>query len=456
MEEYQATPEEANLEMVKGTLERARWKPERFNDDELRAFFRASEKTIEELRKNPEEEEKLNKTKIAFGICYDEIIKFIKYYMDLPEEYTKIIAVWVLGTYLHEAFEVYPYLFINAMRGSGKTRLLKIISHLSCRANGEVHTGLTESVFFRTPAHHTLVIDEFEGVAGKNKADLREYLNASYKRGGVVQRMKKIKDKEGENYKIDTFQPFKPIAMANIWGMDEVLGDRCITLILQKSNNPSKTKKAENFHNNPSILNIKRTLEQNDVGSVCRMVKIPYKEWNTYIDNRYTIHPTYILQPTLPTLLTLEQEEMFLRIDKTEIEGRNLELLFPLLITARLLNFETFEEILDIGNSLLEKKKEDELIESKDVSLISFIAQLPSSYNFDYKLQIELKREFTQFIGEVDDNFDKWLTSEWFGRALKRLDLVLDKRRKTRGNEITLNIAKAKEKLKMFKREEND
>ena len=93
------------------------------------------------------------------------------------------------------------------------------------------------------------------------------------------------------------------------------------------------------------------------------------------------------------------------------------------------------------------------------MSLLLFLlclcpSQCPPTYQYEYKLQIELKKEFAVYIGEVEDNFDKWLNNEWFGRALKRLDLVLDRRRRTRGREVTLNIGKAKEKLKMFKGEE--
>ena len=45
----------------------------------------------------------------------------------LKEEYYDLVAVWIIGTYCMPGFETYPYLFINAQKGSGKTRLLKSI-----------------------------------------------------------------------------------------------------------------------------------------------------------------------------------------------------------------------------------------------------------------------------------------------------------------------------------------
>ena len=43
--------------------------------------------------------------------------------------------------------------------------------------------------------------------------------------------MKKKKTIEGEQQVVEEFEPYRPIIMANIWGMDEVLGERCIQLI---------------------------------------------------------------------------------------------------------------------------------------------------------------------------------------------------------------------------------
>ena len=49
------------------------------------------------------------------------------------------------------------------------------------------------------------------------------------------------------------------------------------------------------------------------------------------------------------------------------------------------------------------------------------------------------------------DDEGKWLNSRWVGRALKRLKLTSSKRRLSRGVEVTLDINRAREKLKLFK-----
>lgn len=436
--------EGVNYEVVKGVMERAGLNPDNFNNTELQKFFNATPETISRLRDKEEYQEAV----IQFGDSYERILEILDYYMDIPEGQAKLIAIWILGTYLHETFNTFPFLFINAMRGSGKTRLLKIISHLAYGGTGMVSTEPTEAVLYRTPKHHTLCFDEFEGIGGKEKSTFRQYMNASYKKGGIVQRAKKVRKEKEENYEIEYFEPYKPIAMANIWGMEEVLGDRCLTIILQKSNNSAKTKKIEDFDTNPAFKTVK-SINANFQCSLCSVVtsRNYITTWNNYISTLYT---NYITNTNNTNYIDYSLEEMFLKIEKSDIDGRNLELIFPLLITARLLNPDIFEEILDICKEMVKVKKEDELSESKDVTFIDYIA---SRYDADLKYHPinEITREFRAYLSEIEDVDDKWLNTKWIGRALKRLDLIIDKRRVARGNEVTLNVVKAKEKLKMFK-----
>lgn len=400
----------------------------------------------------PKEEEALEK----FKETYEEINQILDYYMDMPENHRKLVTIWILGTYLHQTFPTYPFLFINAMRGSGKTRLLKLISHLAFPGKGMVSTQPSDSVLFRTPKHNTLVFDEFENIGGKDKANFRLYLNASYKTGGVVQRSKRVKKEGSEGFEIETFEPYKPIAMANIWGMEEVVEDRCLTLILQKSNNPGKTKIIEDFERNYTIQKIKRTSIRNQC-SLCSVVsqKEHIQGWNEYIK----LHYTHITFNTITTQTTLseEQKEMFEKIDKTGIDGRNLELIFPLLITAKLLNNKTFEEILNICVDIIKSKKDDEFAQSRDVSFIDFIANNYGGHEgtLTFVSIKELHHHFKTYMADSEDFEDKWIDPRWIGRALKRLDLTSDRRRTAQGVEIVLNVNKAKKKLEMFKEVHN-
>ena len=94
---------------------------------------------------------------------YLNLVDILREYIDMKEGDFEFVALWILGTYFHQDFFTYPYLFLNATKGSGKTRLLKIIKFFS--KNGEMLNSLTEAVLFRTTG--TLCIDEFEGIGRK-------------------------------------------------------------------------------------------------------------------------------------------------------------------------------------------------------------------------------------------------------------------------------------------------
>ena len=253
------------------------------------------EKDAEEMKQSIEDadethkrvEEEANKVKndemkIILGETFEEIKAILREFCDLKEEYYDLIAVWVIGTYVYDCFNTFPYLFINASRGSGKTRLLKLITALS--KDGMLITSVREAVLFRIAKGKTLAIDEFEGIKRKENAPLRELLNACYKKGMKVIRMQRRKTPEGEQYIAEEFEPFTPIVMANIEGMDEVVGDRCIQLMLEKSSNKVATRLMEDFDDSLRIKKIKQDFDLILVYMcMCMSSHNTMLEWNSYI-----------------------------------------------------------------------------------------------------------------------------------------------------------------------------
>jgi hypothetical protein len=393
----------------------------------------------------PPTPEQIEEAKVLLGKSYELAKEIINFYIDLPDEQVEITALWIIGTYFYNKFEAYPYLFFNAMRGSGKTRMLKIITSMA--DEGKLVASLTESVMFRSKG--TLGIDEFESLASKDKQALRELLNASYKKGIKIQRMRKKKTFAGEEQVIEEFEPYKPIVMANIWGIEEVLSDRCITLVLEKSNQSEQTKLIEDFSNNLLIQAFKANLKL----VKCRMCDVGmsgglYRRWNLWVKHKYATH-TYI--DTLPTLNTqtpsdLEEDELFLKIDSTNLNGRHLELFFPLFLLAKEIGSPTLNKVLEIATKLVKDKRIDELVESKDITLIEFI----SKQDKDWVVIKQLTTMFRNYTHD-EEGENAWINPTWVGRALKRLNLILEKRRLSDGVQVILNIDKAKTKMEMFK-----
>jgi hypothetical protein len=309
---------------------------------------------------------------------------------------------------------------------------------------------------FRTAQERGLIFDEFESEKSKEKQTMREYLNACYKYGGVVYRMEKQKEQNGKEKQVAVGHSlYTPVALANINGIEDVLQDRAVTLILEKSMNPYLVKKIEDFHTNSSLKQIKANLSQISV-ELCsvELLQKVISGWNVYIEEKYShlstsLHTIHTIHNTTQ-LYTEEQQDIYNKIDDINIFGRNLELFFPLLVTARILGKQVFEELITICRDMNKVKKDDEFAESKDVTLIEFVS-LAERHRFEYKYTHDLFREFKDFLGSAGEEEDKWLSVQWFGIALKRLKLIGDRKRVAKGVMVLLDVDKARERIRVFK-----
>lgn len=372
---------------------------------------------------------------------HKNIIKSLKKYIDIKEEYFNIIALWIIGTYFHQEFPSFPFLFFNAQRGSGKSRVLNLITTLA--KDGSLQNSMTEATLFRTKG--TLAIDEYEGVTRKGGEALRELLNSAYKKGIKIRRMRQQKTQEGTEQVVEEFEVYRPIILANIFGMESVLGDRCITLILEKSSDQRIINLMEIFEHDELIIKTKKLLNQCSLCSFLLSVE-GYKEWNNFITHNYT-NNTYNTYNTNST----NYIEAFKSINLMDLNGRELELSFPLCLIASEIGVKTEKETtLTLKETtltlkeLFRDKRAEELVEDNDVSLIDFVSQEVEN---NYYVVGKLTERFKQFLNSTDE----YLNARWMGRALKRLNLIKEKRRMGRGTEVQLDILKAQKKIKMYR-----
>jgi len=416
-------------------------------DLKLKEDGKISEEDFEKLKHSEydleKEQEELKQDLIT---VYHNITDLLKKYCDLDEESYTIIAIWIIGTYFHDQFESYPYLFLNAMRGSGKSRTLRLITDLS--KDGEQQASMTEAVLFRTKG--TLGIDEFEGIGRKGNENLRELLNAAYKKGTKIKRMRQKKTVDGVKQVVESFDVYRPIVMANITGMEEVLGDRCISILIDKSNNEKIINLVEIWKHEEIFKKTKKLLEKCSLCSVV-VVRECYLNWNKYIlYNNTTYNYTnkgkmggenytknYINN-------TLNYTKLFEKIKSIDIDGRNLELTFPLLLISYQISVDIFNDLLNSTLNYIKQKKEDQFAESKDISLIDYVSQETTNEWISTK---EITQRFKEFL----QSDEEWITPKWVGWGLRRLKLRKKHKREAGGIKIILDIKKAQEKIRMFK-----
>ena len=161
-------------------------------------------------------DEKAKKSGVAFSVMLVErVIETIKRYVFLQDESLYLlITLWVIQTHLYSAFQSVGYIYAHSSEpGSGKTRLLDVLDVIVRNSSG-IEVGITEAVLFRKAKDHTILIDEIDSENVETRNSFRKFLNAGYRKGGIVERCRLNPKTKG--YDVETLEVFGPKAMAGI------------------------------------------------------------------------------------------------------------------------------------------------------------------------------------------------------------------------------------------------
>ena len=165
----------------------------------------------------------------------EEIEEFINQYYILDTQYlSKIIAYYILLTWIYDAFKALPYLRAMGDFGSGKSEMMRRVGHICYRlytASG----ANTSATFFRTHQMYkgTTFIDESDLHDGGDMTnDIIKFLNLGSMEGNYITRMTETLDYYGNKVlkpmPYPTFGP-KLIAMRKDF-KDKATGSRCLTI----------------------------------------------------------------------------------------------------------------------------------------------------------------------------------------------------------------------------------
>jgi hypothetical protein len=149
-----------------------------------------------------------------------------------------VLALWTLGTYGFPVLPSFSRLNLHAEKGSGKSKVLKLIAALA--HNGLWRTAPTPATLFRLieTLRPTLCLDELEHMDRDDRGDIQAILNAGYQAGGAVDRCDPV------TFNVRPFSVYAPIALAGIKGLNAVLADRAITIIMQPGRDPARVNRA--------------------------------------------------------------------------------------------------------------------------------------------------------------------------------------------------------------------
>jgi len=167
---------------------------------------------------------------------FDDVADAIYQHIDLPDERGyKVLAAWVLHTYLMEKANYSPIPRFYGPKGSGKSTAVDVLGGLSRR--GIATVSLTGPALFRVTEHlgPTLAVDEVRLVGKDANKGIVDLLNARFGRGRMVVRVNT--DKQGLEC-IESYEVFGATVLAGTEDLPDTCASRSIPFIMERNSRP--------------------------------------------------------------------------------------------------------------------------------------------------------------------------------------------------------------------------
>jgi len=159
----------------------------------------------------------------------DNILVTFEKYIVLPALAPIMLALWVLHTFVLDAADVSPILFVSSpLPRCGKTGLLEVLQALTYRPLPAAN--ITPAAVFRTIQryHPTLLIDEADTFLRDNE-ELRGVINSGHRKPSAV-----IIRTVGDDHEPKTFSTWCPKVIAAIGSVPVTIEDRSIKVAMRR------------------------------------------------------------------------------------------------------------------------------------------------------------------------------------------------------------------------------
>lgn len=169
----------------------------------------------------------------------------IEHFMDFAHsvgtqsDLVDMVACYTMSSYLLDAFSVVGYLWPNADKGSGKTKLLAVVTGMGCMGVLVTAGGTFASLRDLADYGAVLGFDDAENIMDTRKVDpdKRTLLLAGNRKGSYVT----LKEPFGDGWTTRYVHVFCPRLFSAIGLPDETLGSRTIVVPLLRSSDNTKS-----------------------------------------------------------------------------------------------------------------------------------------------------------------------------------------------------------------------
>ena len=360
--------------------------------------------------------------KVTIQECFEVVKSKYRYYMDFsdPRHYT-FFSLWTVGTYFYRMFETYPYVFINATKRSGKTKLLTLTSMMAF--NGKAVIAPSSASIFRMVKEKlcTLCIDEIEKISKTELSDIRSILLSGYKKGMKVTRTEEEKIGGRKVRFIKEYDVYSPKMMANIMGIENTLQDRCITVILLRTTDKNiGSRNVSGVRSDEEWKEVRNKLYLN--------MMLNWKKVKECYD---------MLKSGLVLVGNSELAEKF-----SKLNNRILELWQPIFAIAMSVSNGVFEEMLSLAVEMNESVEEEDIAENVDVSVLMAIIPIVTETGWYF---------FSELANQIRNYEDlEWVKSRNLSNILSRLGLRKSVKKVSGRKKVFIRVEDVKKVAKKF------
>ena len=214
-----------------------------FNEDALDTVW-ATEEIKDFIKKGKKKIFRNHKLKLKE--IYEEILRINKKYIDhLNPSSHKYTTCWIIATYCYSLFEQFGRLYNRAQRGSGKTKQARILKWLCF--NPMWITKGTESSQFRDAEATcgTFIVDNLDKLHDDLKKAIEHFIETAW----MIDATYRLTNKD--TMRTEKYQAYSPMAINNIFGLDENTIDKTFEIsMLQSVNNSIKRLKVTHSSEN--------------------------------------------------------------------------------------------------------------------------------------------------------------------------------------------------------------
>jgi hypothetical protein len=353
---------------------------------------------------------------------YKDVIDAYKEFLEFSDDrFYMLNTLWSIGSYFHVLFNSFSYLYVGGIKRSGKTKNLTV--HGVIDFNAIFSNNMSSSSLYRLiqNSKSTLLIDESEKLSNPQRAqEFRNILLSGYKKGAKTFRCEKnAKDR----IEPEAFEVYSPKMIGNIGGLEDVLEDRCITTFQRRSRNKA-------------ILNSEVDMMQ-----------------ERYVDLRSTLYKLFLihwkevseiyqgLKDSSELSELNEQSKTYLEGSEFLV-GRELELWKPLITIAKFFDKHIFDSsqpslsslTIGLACELAKLRHTENITEVGEEILVQCLLNIVPDNQTIFWVQV---KKITKHMEEQFDGKQDWLTTNWVGKALRRLGLS-NKRRVGTGYEYNI------------------